>query len=234
MEGHVSQLESDQEAVTDLKQNARKLESTSINTLKRTTLMWPILTCSPLPTKNLLNAFRQRWGDPGKWHISSDDDFLRFFAPTVGAAMSIPTPTRLRTIPNGCGKHRWILEVSPRSRTRLQSDWPGICDADRKKRGICRSICRAGDRPQRVVDMLRNLAQTTPESNAIPLPKNADRHPTAYERAMAIAKSFPGQVNLEGFPPPSSPSETVEGAAEPVPVVPSPLARPLRHSAPAP
>jgi hypothetical protein len=78
--------------------------------------------------------------------------------------------------------------------------------------------------PQRVVDMLKNCAQSWPETNAIHEPQGlGPAHPSAYERALAVANAFPGQVDLKDFPIPSSPPVTVNGIADPVPVIASPL-----------
>jgi hypothetical protein len=77
--------------------------------------------------------------------------------------------------------------------------------------------------PQRVVDMLRNLARAFPENNQIPLATASDPHPTAYERALAVVCGFPGQANLENFPIPSAAPVTVKDSPDPVLLLPAPL-----------
>lgn len=75
--------------------------------------------------------------------------------------------------------------------------------------------------PQRVVDWLQNLILWAPENNVIQTETDNDPHPTAYERALAVAANCPGQVNLDGFRVPWSPQVTVNDRIEPIPVVPA-------------
>jgi hypothetical protein len=234
----VSRLESDQETIGSLKRDARKLNSASINTLADETLYIDVANIDVLSAsekKALLDVFRQRWGAPAKWHISKDTDFLRFFAPTVDAAMEYPHTNVIAYNSDRLREAQMDLEVSLAHELGHKAIGRGyVAVTGKNEESAADQFAALVTSPQRVVDMLRNVAQFAPENNAIPLPEKADRHPTAYERAMAIAKSFPGQVNLQGFPAPSSPSTTVNGIAEPVPVVPSPLPSYLRPSAPAP
>lgn len=221
------QLDIIQTAIANLKDGVRKLNSPQLNKLAEETRYIDVADVgllTPSDIKALASAFRRRWGAPAEWHIRSEQQFVMFFAPTVDLAAEYP--------------HTAVIAFNSKEPQGTQIDLESVLAHELGHKAMGRGYVAitgkneesAADNfaalvtsPQRVVDMLRSIAQAWPESNTIFDLKDADPHPTAYERALAIAENFPGQVDLKDFPVPRSPPVTVHGVADPVPLVPVPL-----------